>query len=114
MVWKALRWGVFIVHIGAIAAILLLPAWALAHREWRLPHLALIALTLISFYALGRCALTDIENKLIRKYNPGAVYEGSFIAHHLKRIIPWQDPGIALARLTLAWGVLWTAIYLHR
>jgi len=112
MAWKFLRRLLFAFHVCWIAAVLLLPVWAWGHPMWRLPHLTLVALTLTSFYMFGRCALTDLENRLIRKYDPGRVYEGSFIAHYLKRIIPWQEPGIALARVTLAWGVLWTAVYL--
>src|SRR3954462_6323392 len=100
VVWRVLRNLLFLFHVTWIFAVLLLPFWCWGHPLWRLPHLTLIGLTLISFHLFGRCALTDLENRLIKKYNPEAVYQGSFIAHHMKRIIPWQNPGVALARVT--------------
>ncbi|MCK4245468.1 MAG: DUF2784 domain-containing protein [Candidatus Omnitrophica bacterium] len=58
-----------------------------AMRLFRLLHLFGIVyvggLTILGEY----CPLTILENNLRSRYNPSLTYPGSFIAHHLERVV---------------------------
>jgi len=111
--WNGLAVAVSIAHVAWIAAVLVLPYWALDRPRLQALQLAMLAIVLVFEIAIGGCPLTDLENALRARADPSATYGGGFIAHQFSRL------GVALPRgavggATAAWLLLWAAVYRKR
>jgi len=111
MAWMILAKLVLAAHAAWVAFNVLGPLWCWKRPAWRAAHLATLSLTLLFMATTGRCPLTDLENLLLARGSPAAVYPGGFIARFLERLVYWDiSPGI-LGAATAAWSGLWLGVY---
>lgn len=80
--------------------------WAWIRNPWfRLLHLAAIGIVVIQAWCGAVCPLTRWENTL-RRQSGGAVYEESFIAHWLGRILYYDFPGWVFVLVYTMFGLM--------
>lgn len=111
MTWKLLADLVLAVHAAWVIFNVLGPLWCWNRPAWRAAHVATLSLTVLFMAFKGSCPLTDLENHLLARADPAAVYTGGFIARWLEKLVYWDiSPGL-LGAATGAWFVLWLGIY---
>lgn len=111
MLWKLLADLVLAAHAAWVIFNVLGPLWCWKRPAWRAAHLATLGLTLLFMAFTGGCPLTDLENRLLARADPAAVYPGGFIAHYLGRLVYWEVSPGTLGAATGAWFALWLGVY---
>jgi len=81
---------------------------------FRTIHLAGISYVCL-LAALGKpCPLTLLENTLAARYDPGAVYPGSFLAHYIGRLVYPDVPPMLLLVPTLCIGIFTAVVFIFK
>lgn len=83
-------------------------------RLFRIFHLAGIAYVCL-LAVLGKpCPLTLLENALTARYDPGAVYPGSFLAYCIERLVYPDIQPMMLVIPTLGLGIFTAVVFIFK
>ena len=104
----------FVVVFHFVWVAVLLGGWFLYRFKWWRPiQVTLVLTTIISQVLFLGCPLVVLENSLRMKYDPQAVYKGSFICHYIEEYLGYQlSPGwITLALVVIAFITGWVVFF---
>jgi len=111
MFWHILADCVLAVHATLVLFNVFGGFFCWRRPAWRVVHLFAVAVVLLFLVTTGGCPLTDLEIYLLQKGNPGASYQGGFIAHYLERLIYWEVPPGTIGAATAVWFLGWLGFY---
>lgn len=112
-VWSALADLLAAAHAAWIAAVLLLPIWALRRPRLQVLQLSMLGIVLAFELLTGGCPVTDLEKSLRARAGSGSGYSGGFIEHQFERL-EIDLPRGTVGGATAAWLLLWGGVYARR